>query len=253
MYESICYKKPFLKEVIFKVDFSSPIQSVEKGLSTKLTKAILSKFPISEPQKAHSQEFLFTGADIHAKSTETMQWVYHGKSREKTMIVTPDAVSYVSRAYSSFENLVDDVEGVLTILFEEIKDIASSRVGLRYINIIDINDEENPLKWEKYINESILGIIDFNEEKQYLTRAFHILEYNFDVLSVKYQFGIANPDFPAVIRKKQFVIDINAYSHGVLELVDIKSFLSDGHNKIQDIFEKSITDATRNLMKLQNG
>lgn len=251
MHENICYKKPFLKEVIFKIDFSSPIQSIEKGLSNKLTKAILLKFPISEPQKAHSQEFLFAGADFHAKSIEIMQWIYHGKDREKTLIVTPDALSYSSRAYSTFEKMVEDVESVLTVIFEEIKDFASSRAGLRYINIIDINDEKSPLEWQKYINQDILGIINFHDEKQYLTRVFHILEYNFDGLAIKYQFGIANPDFPAVIRKKQFVIDIDAYSHGALELVDIKKFLNDGHDKIQDIFEKSITDVTRKLMKQQ--
>lgn len=66
---------------------------------------------------------------------------------------------------------------------------------------------------------------------------------------MKQQFGIANPDYPAVIRKKQFVIDIDAYAHGVFELADIKQFLVDSHSKIQDIFEKSITDETRALMK----
>ncbi len=50
MHEGICYKKHFLKEVIFKIDLPSPLQDIEKGLPNKLTKAILSKFPISEPQ-----------------------------------------------------------------------------------------------------------------------------------------------------------------------------------------------------------
>lgn len=252
MYEVVCYKKPFLKEVIFKVDFPSSLQTIEKGLPPKLTKAILSKFPISEPQKAHSQELLFTGANLQTKSTEIMQWVFHGKSREKTIIITPDAILYTNRSYKTYENMVEDIEDVLDVFFEEIKDIAAGRTGLRYINVIDIK-ENNPLVWNKYINKGILGIIDFHDESQYLTRAFHILEYNFDSLAVKHQFGIANPDFPATIRKKQFVIDIDAYSHGSFEFLDIKNFIGDAHLKIQDIFEKSITNKTREIMKQQDG
>ncbi len=251
MYEGVCYKKPFLKEVIFKIDLLSPLQDLGKSLPSKLTKAILKKFPISEPQKGHAQEFLFKGTDFQAKSTEIMQWIFHGKNREKTLVITPDAISYTNRDYTNYEFLLEDIESVVNIFFEEVSEATTSRLGIRYINVVDV-DEDKPLEWKEYINEAILGIIDFHDENQFLTRAFHILEYNFDGLAVKHQFGIANPDFPAVIRKKQFVIDIDAYSHGSFELPDIKIFMNDGHAKIQDIFEHSITDKTRELMKPEN-
>jgi len=251
MYEGVCYKKPFLKEVIFKIDFPSPLVSISKGLPPKLTKEILSKFPIAEPQKAQSQELLFSGSEVQSKTSEIMQWVFHGESRKKSLIITPDAISYTNQSYKTYENLTEDIESVLNVFFEETKDIAAGRAGLRYVNVLDIK-EDNPLIWKEYINEGILGVIDFHDENQYLTRAFHILEYNFDGLAVKHQFGIANPDFPAVVRKKQFVIDIDAYSHGAFEFIDIKNFISDAHSKIQDIFEKSITDKTREIMKLKN-
>jgi len=251
MYDNVCYKKPFLKEVIFKIDFPTPVAKVEKGLSPKVTKNILSKFPIFEPQKAHAQEFQFSGKNFQAKSSEIMQWIYHGKSREKSFIVTPDAITYVNRSYITFEALKDDIKSILDSFFADYKEIASSRAGLRYVNILDVK-EDDPLAWDKYINKDILGVIDFHEEKQYLTRAFHILEYNFNGLAIKYQFGIANPDFPATIRKKQFVLDIDAYSHGAFELHDIIQFIDDAHAKIQEIFEKSITEQTRELMVPEN-
>lgn len=251
MYEDVCYKNPFLKEVIFKVDFPSPPKNIAKELPDKLLKAILSKFPISEPQKAHSQELQFSGDAVHAKTSEFIQWVFHGKSREKSLIITPDAFSYTNRSYETYEKFVEDIVEILKVLFDNLKELTTSRVGLRYINVISVK-EDNPLVWNDYINEEILGVIDFHDENQFLTRAFHILEYNFDGLAVKYQFGIANPDYPAVIRKKQFVIDVDAYSHGAFEYTEISQFIEDGHSKIQDIFEKTITDKTRELMGPQN-
>lgn len=252
MYEGVCYTEPFLKEVIFKVDFPSPLQAVKKGLPQKLTKAILGKFPISEPQKGHAQELQFSGANIQAKTSEIVRWAFHGESREKTLIISPEDFWYTNRSYKTYESMVEDIEDILDVFFDEIEDATAGRVGLRYINVIDIKKETDPLVWSKYINEGILGVIDFHEENQFLTRAFHILEYNFNGLAVKHQFGIANPDFPAVVRKKEFVIDIDAYSHGTFEFSDIKKFIGDAHGKIQDIFEKSITNETRKIMKSQN-
>lgn len=249
MFDEICYKTPFLKDVIFKADFPSPIEKIAKGLSPKLNKIILKKFPIPEPQKAQAQEFQFSGNNFQAKTSEVMQWIFHGRQREKTLAITPNAFSYNTKKYISFESTRDDFVEVLEAFFGENKDVTAGRIGLRYINVIDIPDED-PLLWETYINEKMLGIIDFHKDKHFLTRAFHILEYNFDGLAIKYQFGMANPDFPAPIKKKQFILDIDAFSHGALECDDVIEFLENAHLKIQDIFEASITDKTREIMGL---
>lgn len=251
MYENVCYKTPFLKEVIFRIDFPSSLDGVEKRLSKKLTKAILDKFPISEPQKSHAQEFQFSGQNIHAKTSEIMQWIFHGRNREKSLTIEPTSFVITVRDYKSYEIYIEELNHILTVLFDEYKDITAGRIGLRYVNLIDLN-EPKPLEWKKYVNENILGIIDFHEEKQFLTRVFHIVEYNFDGLSVKYQFGVANPDYPAQIKKKHFVLDIDAYSHGAFDYGDILNSVEDAHKKIQDIFERSITNETRQLMKLKN-
>ncbi|GAW87814.1 conserved hypothetical protein [Bathymodiolus platifrons methanotrophic gill symbiont] len=251
MYENVCYKTLFLKEVIFRIDFPSPLEGIEKQLPNKLTKAILEKFPISEPQKTHAQEFQFAGPNFQSKTSEIMQWVFHGENRKKSLTIEPTSFVILVRDYKSYEDFIEDFNHILTVLFNENKDITAGRVGLRYVNLIDLNEPE-PLEWKKHVNEQILGIIDFHEEKQFLTRIFHIVEYNFDGLSVKYQFGIANSDYPAQIKKKQFVLDIDAYSHGAFDYGDILNCVEDAHVKIQDIFERSITDETRQLMKQKN-
>ena len=251
MYEETCYKEPFLKEVIFRIDFPSPIESLRKSVPRDLLKEISKRFPISEPRKGHTQEFQFSGSSFQAKSNEVTQWLYFGKEREKTLILDTTALIISIATYKTYEAFLCDVKHVLDVFFKVFAEISAARVGLRYVNLIDLNESE-PFSWKDYINEKILGIIDYHTEKQFLTRVFHIVEYNFDGLAVKYQFGIANPDYPAHIKRKQFVLDIDAYSHGAFDYGDIVAFIGAAHSRIQDIFEKSITDKLREKMKPSN-
>lgn len=56
MYDDICYKQPFLKEVICKINFGSAIESFSKTTPPKkIAKVALKNFPIFEPQKGHAQ------------------------------------------------------------------------------------------------------------------------------------------------------------------------------------------------------
>lgn len=248
MYEETCYKKPFLKEVILRIDFPSPLPGLEKTVPTNISNKVLKSFPIAEPQKAHAQEFQFSGADFQAKSSEIMRWIFHGKEREKTVIIEPNALIFTIRKYKTYEYFIEEINGIVAEFYQTYKELNASRVGLRYTNIVEPTDDD-PLAWSEYINEGMLGIIDFHEEKNCITRAFHILEYNFDDQAIKYQFGIANPDFPAVVKRKQFVLDIDSYFNGAFEYHEVHECIEKSHEKIQEIFERSITEKTRALMK----
>lgn len=247
MHDEICYKSPFLKEVILRIDFPAPIEELEKSLPSKIQKAVIKKFPISESQKLQAQEFQIAGQSFQANTRELTQWAFHGKEREKTLTILPESIVLISKSYKSFEVFIGDITDILIEFYKTFKDLSANRIGLRYVNVLEL-DEANPLSWGKYIDEKMLGIFDFHNEKN-LTRAFHILEYNFDGQAVKFQFGIANPDYPSVIRRKQFVLDIDSYFYGAFDLTDVLECINNSHEKIQEIFEKSITDKTRSLMK----
>lgn len=177
-----------------------------------------------------------------------MQWVYHGRNREKTLTITPDIFLIRNQKYASFEAFHEDFDHVLKTLFEAQNDLSVSRVGLRYINVLDTPGDE-PLAWADYVNQGMLGIIDMHKGVETLTRAFHIVEFNYDGQQVKFQFGIANPDYPAPIRRRQFVLDIDSYFTGALTQEDVAHCVDNAHEKIQALFEESITENTRSLMK----
>lgn len=245
--DQICYTNPFLKEAIIRVDFPMPCAALSGPLGSKLSKAALSKFPISEPQKLQAQEFQFSGANFSTNSREITQYTFHGKDREKSLIITPDGVAQTSKSYKTFELFLSDFLNFISALKEAQPDQIANRVGIRYVNVIEIT-KGNPLDWSEFVNEQMLGIIDMGN-KENISRAFHILEFNFESVNLKCQFGIANPDYPATIRRKQFVLDLDAQAAGAFELNEIEQILKNGHQKIQEFFELSITEKTRTLMR----
>lgn len=247
-YSKVCYSSNFLKEVILRIDFPAPVLSLEKTLPNKLSKAALTRFPIRESQKVQAQELQFSATGISANSREETQWAFFGKEREKNVVIAPQHLVLSVRSYNTFEELTGDFFAIVDVLKMIEPELVISRMGLRYINIIDLPNG-NPLDWDEHIDGSLLGMINFNGKQDNLSRAFHVLEYKFDDTNLKCQFGIANPDYPAVIKRRQFVLDIDAYSTAAYEVNDLRKTIGDAHELIQNFFESSISEQTRKLMK----
>jgi uncharacterized protein (TIGR04255 family) len=87
--------------------------------------------------------------------------------------------------------------------------------------------------------------LNFFDEIKSLARLFHVSVINFEESSLKFQFGLFNPDFPAPIKQKSFILDYDAAYFGLLDNSDVSASLDLFHNKIEEYFEKSITDGLR--------
>ncbi|GIU30688.1 TIGR04255 family protein [Shewanella sp. MBTL60-007] len=247
MSDSICYTNPFLKEVIFRVDFPTPLTNISEAVSPAVLRAIFENFPISEPQVLQAQELQISGSSVTTSSQEIKKWVYHGREREKSISLESQSITMAIKRYTTYANAFEEFQKVLGALFNENKDLFASRIGVRYINSLELN-EPSPLTWGEYIHEDILGIVSFHAAEN-ISRVFHVLEYNFDGQSLKYQFGLPNPDYPAVIKQKQFILDLDSYFTGAYDEREIVECINKCHFKIQELFEKSITEKTRDLMR----
>lgn len=250
MYEKICYVSPFLKEVVLCIDYPSLLIGNEESLPKKIEAAIITNFPIPEPRTQHELNVQFGGTDqVQTSKVERKQWVFHGKDRDKTLIVGQTYLSLSIKKYKNFENLVSEIKAPLEAIYGNFTDLISNRIGLRYINVIDIKKSSDPLNWKGYINKDMLALLGLDFNKSALARVFSMMEYNIDGLLLKAQFGIPNPDYPAAVKQKQFVIDLDAYSFGAYTHDQINELIHKSHGLIQDFFEKSITTKTRSLMK----
>jgi uncharacterized protein (TIGR04255 family) len=245
LYENVCYSKPVLKEAIVRIDFSGPVEALDKGVPSRVAKAILKHFPISEPRELVANELQFgQGAAPLLKQSQFIESNYYGKDREKRFAISRGAMFVTYQRYTTYESLKSEFMSIATALFDTVPDVTASRLGMRFINHIT-QGPDGPFSWGEVINDDLLGLVSRFNDPNHVNRVFHIVEFRHDDLGVKFQFGLPNPDFPAQIRRRLFVLDIDAYVQGALEPAHVSGTLDQAHTRIQQLFEESITDALR--------
>lgn len=245
--ESICYKRNYLTEVIARVNFAQQVSEISQHLPDEIKKAALLIFPIEEPQKKTSHKFELTKGTVKTEKEDYNEWIFFGKQREKQLTITPDTVFVSYKQYNRYDSLKNEFSGFLSVLFNQFENIQASFLGLRYINTISFPSGD-PLDWSKYISQDLLGLFKKNIFGTEPGRIFHNYELVFDANNVRFQFGMHNPDYPAPIRQKVFILDYDANYSGIIENSAITSTLDDYHLQIQSIFEKSITEEMRRIM-----
>jgi len=245
--KSILYKKNFLSEVIIRVDLVSPIPSLAIELPKSIGKKALDIFPIDEPIKGFTQ-LGESEKELTKNKMEFIEWNFFGRNREKQLNISQDHFFITNKNYLNFGSFKNEFIKIAEVIFNEFNQAQPSRLGLRYINQIGFQ-EENALEWNDYIDTSLLGLMSFSIKESKPTRIFH----NFEVLNnqgfnLKFQFGIFNSDYPAPIRKKDFILDYDAFYKGLIEPKDISNNLDLYHYAIQELFESNITDKLRKVM-----
>src|SRR6266516_2350963 len=99
-YAGTHYTKPFLKQVIVRVDWAVPSPEVATGpLPAAIRTAVLKNFPIPESRKVKAATVTLTGTGLTSEETESTQWLFHGKEREKTLAVTSEALFITYNRY----------------------------------------------------------------------------------------------------------------------------------------------------------
>jgi len=249
MSENICYAKNFLTEVIARVDFLIPIKELQENLPKGIRSAALSNFPLAEPNTIIAEELQVTPPKATPKKIAMTEWIFHDIERTKSLTITSQSLFVRCTKYLTYEDLKADFVAPLREIYNQYPNTLVKRLGLRYINNIDIPSASgDPLDWGEYINPNMLTIFNLYPQKEYISRAFHILEFNFDNHYLRFQYGMHNPDFPAKIRKRVFVIDLDAYQQGLISFAEINGGLDELHTKNQEIFELSIRDPLRVIL-----
>jgi uncharacterized protein (TIGR04255 family) len=244
-----CYANPFLTQVILRVDFGAYLErvSTSSNLAPEVLKAILPHFPIPEPQPTVAQEVQIKGSEVTTIEKKHTTWNFHGRNREKVLTITPQFLWVQRMKYTTWEELKQEFFDVLNPFLAVYKDTVISRVGLRYINEITLN-HSGPTEWSGYVDPELLCVFKFFSKADPLSRAFNVVDLNFDDLQLRFQYGMHNPDYPALIRRKSFILDLDAYYVGLLEGAELAANVDRAHARIQEIFERSITEKLRAIM-----
>lgn len=83
------------------------------------------------------------------------RWLFSNKDMTRTVVLAPDFVVLVASTYSVFEEFVDVLRRVLDVVGEETQVALSDRLGLRYVDLIRLQEGES---FDQYLHPGLAGV-----------------------------------------------------------------------------------------------
>jgi uncharacterized protein (TIGR04255 family) len=246
------YNRDFLKQVLVKIDFKNTLANYEKGLNPEVAKNISAVFPVLVEFKNKQQTFVIdkTGV-IPQQSTDQTLWTYYSGDKQKHARIEPTDFYIQYDKYESFPQLKDDFQLVFGSITKEYGNLNIIRLGLRYIDEIRIEKEDDVFDWKKYLNSNLFSSLSImtKKDRKFISRAFSNLELNYGDHNIIFKYGMFNPDYPSPIKKKVFIIDIDAYKRDSIPENEVLLVLDELHKCISNLFEyRLIKEGLREIM-----
>jgi uncharacterized protein (TIGR04255 family) len=245
------YKNDYLDKVIVRIDFDTTLPFSTEAPPTEIYVPVKERFPIVEEKKLIGKRFIVGNKEALQDDIEELEWHYSGKQREKLLKVTPRHMHVEYNKYEHYEQLREDFISVSNELFDKFPKLKARRLGFRYIDKIEL-DEDDPTNWDNYIIPALNSNLSIVHDKTTLSRAFHVIEFNYGDSNLRFQYGMLNPDYPATIKKKVYTLDFDMFTENILEKHEIIGKLNDFHTKLNKSFEEVITEELRNKMEPVN-
>ena len=245
------YKKNYLKQVIARIDFDRESRWGDR-MPTPVKTAAKRHFPVQEPPgfiRTQKIQFDEDGSRV-TEDDRSRQWIFHTRERDSHLTIAETHVVIVNDAHSSYaESLEPRLEPVWRAIRSSVDEAEIRRIGLRYINHIPaIGASKDLLDWKDIVSDSVAAVLGVPDPNAALARAVGVAEYSFGDYSLRFQFGMHNPDYPAPFAQKLFLLDYDCYAEAVVEDDDVFRLLSDFEKAISSMFELSIGGVLRSEM-----
>jgi uncharacterized protein (TIGR04255 family) len=239
------YPHNFLKNVTARIDFGKNYIEISSNVPNPLQEKIKESFPFMQKKGAMAEQLeVVSETDIRRRHIRENHWFFQARDGSRTLCIAPNFLWIDYKKYSNFSDLKDTFAAVIDGLYEAFPEFSVSRFGLRYFNEIELTDP-HVTEWNDYLNGDLLTIFAMADDKMRISRAFHNLEINYGDFNLTFLYGMHNPDYPAPLRRKTFVLDFDAYALKVQGKDGLEGCLQNMHDRIESLFEKSITDKFR--------
>jgi uncharacterized protein (TIGR04255 family) len=249
---NMSYKQNFLDRVIVRCDLLED-WGIKEECPIELRLKLAKICPII--QEKTRQHTSITIDQVAQKTSEnihtTKEWVFTNPEKGVSVSLAHDYFGIEYTRYVSITDLIDLLNKITPLLESHFGTFILKRIGIRFIDIFTFGNED-PLSWEKYITSEYLVTTDKLPpvaDREYLSRAFNRMEYTYpDEMQVIINYGIHNPSYPAPIRLRQYILDTDIQSLGVVRSKDLREKIEIFQEKANKIFESAITDEVRGLM-----
>lgn len=248
------YRKNFLSQVVLRLDFLQ-VPGIAGERRPELANLLSEQFPQVTPlQLAQIQFSIGPEQSAIDRKLTGYRWRMSSSDGNKLVDLTSDYISLtnLNRSFTNFDNFHAEFVRVYDLFEDQYKVPEFTRVGLRYINEVEIG-EGSALNWKGLLSNEVIQATFTTIPKEFkLSRAMHHFVASKDDVTLVTNFGLYNQDFPAPVVRKQFVLDFDCYITGVVANDAMLNRINE-LNKICEVsFETSIDNKLRELMEVIN-
>mgnify|MGYP002644620838 CR=1 FL=1 len=237
------YKKNFIHKVIFRLDF--------KMIDDEIWAANLDnieKFFKNNGFKYNKNELISFVTEMNPQSP-TVKTI---PSYEFVVIfddcifkITKDSWVLEVSKYKSFDS-IKEIVSKMVLLLKELKIEFVNRLGLRYINTIDL--EESGLDYTEAFSHQVTAFLSGYEVDERLVRVMQstILKRNAFNLTINH--GLYNSNYPNPITRKEFALDYDATILNFESNKALDYFIEAHDDIIEKEFDQNITDKFKEFL-----
>lgn len=244
------YTRNFLDKVIVRLDLAAPLGIGESGPTKGVVDALKKRFPVPEPRKSRMVQVVSTPQGTQRSETVETEWFYHAEERNRRVFIGDLATFIEYDKYSTFDRLKRDFEPIVDALFRDHPNVQVGRLGLRYIDKVEVRDR-NKTDWTGYFRPELLAGFRLPADFS-VTRAMHLLERRWGDIQYKFRYGMPNPDYPSVVRRKEFVLDTDVFCSRLIDNEEVPELLWKFHCIAKLNFEMAIGEKLRQTMKVKD-
>lgn len=241
----IAYKRAPITEAVIGINFSSPLS--EKELST-LSRKLSKLYPDEQIIPSLSLKVGIPDNNFeNAQTTVVKEDTYRLSRENMTQIIVLSRTSFLFSQlapYQGWNQFFDSFVNTWAIKAKAIGYKEISRIGVRYINRIDIPYENDLIEYENYLNIYPLVPKSLGALNAYAT------QINLPITKIGCQLTINSAVVESpIINHRAFVIDLDIFSEVNIPKIDTDIFnlLKQIRLEKNRLFEECITDNTRNL------
>ena len=241
------YKYNYLTNVIFRLDF--PEIKLNQTPPWNFINDLKEQFPIHDKIQGQSLELQIKDFKHTTRSEDIVSWEFKDRRNEKRVVIDSNSLVFEHLKYRGFEDFYDNIKFIIDKVGSHYSLENINRLGLRYINQIDIKPPKKPLNWTGLIKKELTCLSDnFINDKNNISRSMQFLEMNGEDYRLRFQFGMYNSEYPNIISKKEFVLDYDCVTITSIGLGDVVNTTKNFHEIIYNWYEMSIDDKLRGMM-----
>lgn len=233
------FKKHYLQEIIFKVDFRNIAELFEVGANPdKFINIIKKEFPKTKGIAQQNKVEISTRTPEIENIEQNNIWAYTTNDDSKFIEISMNhiAISYDGTKYKSHYELMDDIE----LIIDSLKCYGVhtvNKIGLRYIN--EISPKVEIINWDDWINPKLHNFNPINSKLQ-LMRSLTQSEYQIMGYNLDFTYGQFNLNYPNTEIKNDFVLDYDCYTSSLTNSDDLIKIFEEMHEIIKSLFKDSI-------------